>query len=230
MAEKTGREKTDKKSDGRAGEETRAALVAAGLKLFGTKGFDATSTREIAAEAGANIASIAYHFGGKEGLRFACAEMVAERLSAVVGGADLAADVAGDPDRAVAVLEKALSAFLGFIVGHPQAQPISTFVIGEIRRPGVVLDRLYGGVFEPVHRRLCNLLAIATGREPEDEAILLAAFTLAGQIIYFRIASPIVERRMGWSGVGPAEVEALRKAVLLNLHAFVAAHRREELK
>ncbi|TIX80566.1 MAG: TetR family transcriptional regulator, partial [Mesorhizobium sp.] len=53
---------------------TRAALVRAALKLFGRQGFDGTSTREIAAEAKANIGSIAYHFGGKEGLRAAAAD------------------------------------------------------------------------------------------------------------------------------------------------------------
>ncbi|RVA02654.1 TetR family transcriptional regulator, partial [Mesorhizobium sp. M7A.F.Ca.US.001.02.1.1] len=36
-------------------EMTRAALVQAALKLFGRQGFDGTSTREIAAEARANI-------------------------------------------------------------------------------------------------------------------------------------------------------------------------------
>jgi AcrR family transcriptional regulator len=40
-------------------EQTRTALVHAALKLFGRQGFDGTSTREIAAEAKANIGSIA---------------------------------------------------------------------------------------------------------------------------------------------------------------------------
>ena len=55
-------------------EQTRAALIRAALRLFGSQGFDGTSTREIAAAAKANIGSIAYHFGGKEGLRTACAD------------------------------------------------------------------------------------------------------------------------------------------------------------
>ena len=43
---------------------TRLALIRAALTLFGSKGFDGTSTRDIAALANANIGSIAYHFGG----------------------------------------------------------------------------------------------------------------------------------------------------------------------
>ena len=50
------------------GEETRAALISAALALYGDKGYEATSTREIAAAAKVNSAMIAYHFGGKEGV------------------------------------------------------------------------------------------------------------------------------------------------------------------
>ncbi|TIW81409.1 MAG: TetR family transcriptional regulator, partial [Mesorhizobium sp.] len=86
-------------------ELTRAALVRAALKLFGRQGFDGTSTREIAAEAGANIGSIAYHFGGKEGLRAAAADFIVETIQAVAGQAlNEQAATAGDPEAARAQL------------------------------------------------------------------------------------------------------------------------------
>ena len=66
---------------------TRADLIAAGLHLFGRDGFAATSTRALAAQAGTNVASIAYHFGGKEGLRLACADEVLRRIAMVAGPA-----------------------------------------------------------------------------------------------------------------------------------------------
>ncbi len=62
------------------GAATRAALIRVGLDLFGARGFEAASTRAIAAAAGANVAAIAYHFGGKEGLRLACADHVAATI------------------------------------------------------------------------------------------------------------------------------------------------------
>src|SRR5262245_38442922 len=68
-------------------DQTRIALVHAALSLFGSKGFDGTSTRDIAAMANANIGSIAYHFGGKEGLRAACAEHIVETLRGIAGQA-----------------------------------------------------------------------------------------------------------------------------------------------
>lgn len=43
-------------------------LLDAAEQLFSEKGFDGTSVRDLAAAAGCNIASVNYHFGGKENL------------------------------------------------------------------------------------------------------------------------------------------------------------------
>lgn len=47
---------------------TRDNILNVAEKLFSESGFDATSTRKIAADANINMAMIAYYFGGKEGL------------------------------------------------------------------------------------------------------------------------------------------------------------------
>jgi AcrR family transcriptional regulator len=49
-------------------EDTRERILIASQKLFADKGFDATSVRDITTEAGCNVASVNYHFGGKEKL------------------------------------------------------------------------------------------------------------------------------------------------------------------
>jgi AcrR family transcriptional regulator len=50
------------------GEQSRERLLRVGLALFAQKGFDKTSTREIAEAAHTNIAAISYYFGDKAGL------------------------------------------------------------------------------------------------------------------------------------------------------------------
>src|ERR1700689_4995632 len=105
------------------GEETRAALVAAALTLLGDKGFEATSTREIAAAAGVNVAMIAYHFGGKDGLRRACAEFVGERMRQIFAAA-------GDSDVATArearaALKTLARALIRSVVADEAARPLA---------------------------------------------------------------------------------------------------------
>ena len=48
--------------------DLKVEIIQAAAKLFAEKGFDKTSTREIANLSNANISLISYHFGGKEGL------------------------------------------------------------------------------------------------------------------------------------------------------------------
>jgi len=205
--------------------ETRLALVDAALQLFGDKGFEATSTREIAARANANIASIAYHFGGKQGLREACARAVAMRLKTLVGEAILANEIPGDGDAALRILEAGLKAFAHFIITRPEARNIAAFMLREIGRPGPTLDLIYGELVDPVHTRLCELLGVATGRDPKSPTIKLAAFTLAGQVVYFRIGREVVLKKMDWREIGPDEADDILALIVGNLRAFVEANR-----
>jgi AcrR family transcriptional regulator len=208
-------------------EMTRAALVHAALKLFGRQGFDGTSTREIAAEAQANIGSIAYHFGGKEGLRTAAADYIVETIQAVaaqaLGPVPASDSPAGDPDAARMLLFATVERMVGFVVASPQAGEIVQFVLRELSHPTAALDRIYDGVFEPTHRRLCQVWEQATGEPAESEATRLTVFTLIGQVVYFRIGREAVMRRMGWQDIGAREAASVVAAITGNLSAILAA-------
>jgi AcrR family transcriptional regulator len=55
-------------------EETRDRLLRAAARLFAEKGYEGTSVKELATEAGVNVSLVSYHFGGKEGLFKTCLE------------------------------------------------------------------------------------------------------------------------------------------------------------
>ncbi|MFE6886925.1 TetR/AcrR family transcriptional regulator [Streptomyces sp. NPDC057694] len=59
----------------------RARLRAAALELFAEKGFEATSTRAVAARAGLSPALVTRHFGSKQGLREGVDAYVLERIT-----------------------------------------------------------------------------------------------------------------------------------------------------
>jgi AcrR family transcriptional regulator len=208
-------------------EQTRMALVRAALKLFGTKGFTGTSTREIATLARANIGSIAYHFGGKEGLRLAAADHIVETIQAIagqaLGGSLDAIDVpATTPEAAHDQLHAALDRMVVFLVARPEAGEIVQFLLRELSHPTAALDRIYGGVFEPVHRQLCMVWEAATGEPAESDRTKLTIFTLIGQVVYFRIGREAVRRRMGWEDMGPQEAASVTAVAKDNLDAMLA--------
>ena len=215
-----------KQTTARAGEQTRLALLMAGIRLFGTKGFEATSTREIAAAANANIASIAYHFGGKEGLRLACAEMVGSRIREVVGPALAAIDPKGDPAQAQMAFERVIMGVTDFMLSQIDARDIASFMVREMGSPGPVFDKVYVDFILPVHKSLCTLLGLATGHDPESDLIRIGTFSIAGQVVYFRIGHAIVSRRMEWKSIETGEVAAIKAVILANIRSFVETHRK----
>jgi AcrR family transcriptional regulator len=203
-------------------DATRKAIVEAAMRGFAVKGFAGTGTREIAASAETNVASIAYHFGGKEGLRTACAEHVVGLLGAVLEQA-LRGELPEDPVAARAVLTALVRRVVSFMLLDPQARLVATFILRELSEPSPALDLIYERLFEQVHRRACAIWGVATGRQPESPPVRLAVFAMIGQIVYFNFARPVVERRMDWPSLGPAEVEAVADTITRNLHARLDA-------
>ena len=61
--------------------DARAPIVRSALRLFGERGIDATSLREIAKATGVSPALVVHHFGGKEGLIAAVDEVALRSFS-----------------------------------------------------------------------------------------------------------------------------------------------------
>lgn len=206
--------------------DTRERLVRAALELFGARGYDGASTRDIAAKAGVNIAGIAYHFGGKDGLRDACARWIVASIREAVGPA-LEEGPLPPPDAAETVLSAIVERMVGFLVAQPEAGHVAQFVLREMQQPTAALDLIYAGVFEPVHRRLCAIWAAATGEDAESPAVRIAVFSMIGQVVYFRIGREAVMRRMGWDRVTQAETAAIVAEIRRNLRAAIESRRGE---
>jgi TetR/AcrR family transcriptional regulator, regulator of cefoperazone and chloramphenicol sensitivity len=200
---------------------TRQPLIRAALRLFGEKGYDSTSTREIAAAAHANIGSIAYHFGGKSGLHRACGEAVAAIMQSVAGPA-LAA--AGDPSALTPQAARALFPLLlrrvaGFLLTGHESDLIVPFILREMAHPGEAFEAIYAAMVEPVHTSLCAIWQAATGESAEAEATKLTVFAMMGQLIYFRIGAPAVSRRLGRAPYTEVDVASIVAVIERNVTA-----------
>ncbi|MCA0417760.1 MAG: CerR family C-terminal domain-containing protein [Proteobacteria bacterium] len=206
---------------------TREALIRAGLDLFGRHGFEASSIRQIARVAGVNSAGIAYHFGGKDGLRQACAEAVVATMKQRVFGAAAAMPPLDGlaSEAAVELLLGIIGRVTAFATQAAESETIARFVLREMTEPTTAFETLYEGLVGPVHGQLCRLWAVATGMEPEAQDTRLAVFATIGQVLYFRLARPAVMRRMGWSSIDAAESEAIADVIRANVRASIAGMR-----
>lgn len=205
------------------GADTRQRLVDAALDVFGRHGFEGASTRQIAREAGANLAAIVYHFGGKEGLQVAVAEHLVGRVSALIGPtlADVAKPEALDsPAAARAAVVRLLEAYADVLLGEQEAERWARFIVREQMQPTAAFEVVYtmmGGALTTAVR----LVAVALDRDPEDESVRLQTVALMGQVLVFRVAHTLVLRRMGWSAIGDAERGAIKRVIAADVRAIL---------
>jgi AcrR family transcriptional regulator len=76
--------------DGVAQQSSREQLLAGAIECLQAKGYARTTARDIAAASGANLASIGYHFGSKEGLLNAAIIRMYEEWTRRIGEAAFA--------------------------------------------------------------------------------------------------------------------------------------------
>ena len=160
--------------------------------------------------------------GGKEGLRAACAQHIVDTIRAVAGPAVGLGDTEVlDPGAAEQRLTQGVQRMVGFMIARPESGEFVQFVLRELSIAGPGVDILYNGVFEPVHKRLCQPWGQATGQPAESERTRIAVFAMIGQVVYFRIGREAVLRRMEWGSIGPAEAAKLVTQLVLEPHRTV---------
>jgi AcrR family transcriptional regulator len=201
------------------GNETRKALIAAAIDVFGHTGFDAASTRALAQAAGVNQALIGYHFGGKRGLYLAVFENIAEQMQAhmagVVDGIHLQLDELPMDDserraRALQLLLTLFDAFIEMLAGEAAAQ-WAPLVLREQQDPTEAFDLIYDSLMGRMLSLVTRLVATCSGMEEASEACRIRTLMILGHAMVFRIARGVTKRYMHWETLTPAHVPAIKE-------------------
>jgi AcrR family transcriptional regulator len=213
-------------SDAARGGDTPNQLIEAATRLFALHGYDGVTTRQLAAEAGVNIAAIAYHFGGKRELyRAVLANIVSETdpifrpaFAAISTGVDAANGNKAALARLAALLVGNL--IRGFIE-YPAMRWRAAMVLKEYSQPSDDFDILFKGRIEPLHKAVTALAAAALGLDAEDPRAAMRAHTVMGQILVFGIARVVLLRRLDWDDLTPDRlamvIEVATDSVLASL-------------
>jgi AcrR family transcriptional regulator len=189
------------------GEETRARIVMAALALFGERGFDGASTRDIAERAGVNAPAIGYYFDNKEGVYLACVQHIVSRVwehvLEPVEAAEAALKNNADDEaliEAFCAIQAAIATFM--------------FTSTETENWRLFMAREHAGLgpksgFEMIDEKLsCRLRGVSAtivgrllGRPADEEETLIRTMLLNGPIAAFHMHGRKSLQVLGWDAV-----------------------------
>ncbi|MFI6828299.1 TetR/AcrR family transcriptional regulator [Kribbella sp. NPDC050241] len=132
----------------------RARIRDAAIRLFGERGIEGASIRDIAAEAGVSSGLVRHHFGSKEALRDACDQYAKERMLEV--GEELT-DAGG-----VAGLDPAML--------HPRVFPLQLYLVRSMMDGSETAAALFLGAVDSIEE-----WSTAYGIHPTDRRAYAAA-------------------------------------------------------
>ena len=113
--------------------------------MFASTGFEGTSLREIAREAGVDIATVKYHFADKSALFTGVYTAGYDRLMALLMPATLGLHAAATHEQARALLVEAVRSFLSEFESHEGFLRIAMFRLLENRAPRGAPDQQLRG-------------------------------------------------------------------------------------
>ncbi len=154
------------------GAAAREHLISEATRVFAAKGYAAASTREICDAAGANLASIHYYFGDKEGLYRAALARPIEMLTGQFQGFE-------DPRLTFAqAMRQFLGAFLAHYVSEAEEAMVMRLHLREMLEPSSVFRDVLERTIFPHHLALVGLLARHCGLKKPDTDLHQLAFAL----------------------------------------------------
>ncbi|HLW75595.1 MAG TPA: TetR family transcriptional regulator [Bryobacteraceae bacterium] len=115
--------------------DTKTRILEAAEKLFGSKGFDATSLRDITAEAEVNLAAVNYHFQTKDSLIDA---VIARRIDPINRRRLALLAAAGEKPT----IEQLVEAFVAPVV-EQDAPPMLAMMGRAMANPDLFLPRIF---------------------------------------------------------------------------------------
>lgn len=212
------------------GEETSARILTVAVDLFGNRGFDGVSTREIAAAASVPPASLRYYFENKQGLYIACLEhiqaVIFQRMESSLREAEALLDDEQAPcDRIIDSFCDLQEALIDSMIGGPDGGTLALFVVRHDLPSQGGAGNLAGDEAPILRERDCftRMVMRVSGNQLDAESALRIAGLINGQltIIYVR-RNRLAES--GWD-ITPQRLQWLKRVIRKNSTAMLEAHR-----
>lgn len=168
--------------------ETRVRLVQAATRLFAREGFSKVTVRDICEKAGANVAAVNYHFGGKTGLY---EEILRVAIQTMRGTTDEARE-AGKGRRPDQQLTAYISVFLQRVF-EARGSWIHQLMMRELADPTPALDLVVQQVIRPRMDHLATIVAALLGCPVNDPRVRPCVLSVHSQCLAVR-DNPVAPR------------------------------------
>lgn len=191
---------------------TSVRIKEAARKLFTTKGFGRTTTRDIAAEAGINLALVNYYFRSKEELFH---EIMFEVAQGFIGQMHV---LLNDNKSFEQKVELLVENYIGFLSAQPD---LPIFMLSEIRNhPAEVVEKL--GIGKLI--REAGFFRELAARIPEGIPPVHFFMNLLSLTVFPFIARPMLQAATGHDeGHFAAAMEARKKLIPIWFMAMLQA-------
>jgi TetR/AcrR family transcriptional regulator, regulator of cefoperazone and chloramphenicol sensitivity len=201
------------------GEETRARIIRTALALFGERGFDGVSTRDIATQAEVPAPSLQYYFENKEGLYAACIEDIQTSAMEAVGPAlevidELLRSKASD-SQIIDAYCSVLDGLADFLFASPEASSRALFITRRIMpiKSTLVKADASKGTGSRLHEHCAKVIArLSDGGMAEDE-IRMTAAAINGQLLTFHFSRDYLKILIGYDEITPERLQTLKQIV-----------------
>ncbi len=199
------------------GRRVRAGILDTALRLFGKFGYDAVSTRDLAAQSGVTLPALQYYFGGKQHLYLACASEVVARFAAITGRASENAQAALAGARDELQLRSALSELLIAVgkamISQGQSASGGSFGIRELLDPGPGFDLLYAQLWEPGIELVADLIASIRKTPSNSPADRVEAMMLISSLSVFQNGQLVARQALEWDTIDADQFATIEAAL-----------------
>ena len=215
--------------------DSKQRLFKTARHLFAQKGYQATSTRDIAEKAKVNISSITYYFGSKLGLYKAVLSDIANRVKKELNektnnALNLLTDQETSADQAEELLFELISDLCFLLCSKRLPNEDAIIFLHEYSAPGEAFERLTQQLISPVYNIFAALIAKATGGVLNYEDATLFTFQLFAQMFVFKSRKQTILQHLGWEEYGENEIKKISNMLLSHTHAILTLYKKTNME
>jgi AcrR family transcriptional regulator len=190
-------------------KKTKERLLHAACEIFAEKGFRETTVADICEAAGANIASVNYHFGDKETLydevwRHAFAITVSTYPMNCVGADE------GDVESCIYGYAHAV---LHRIFSDGEAGLFPRLLNQEMASPTLALDKIAKEALLPQSQQVETAIIKQFGESVDSELLRLCKHCIIGQCAFYNFSRPLRKRVMGGREMNSEEIDKIARHI-----------------